>query len=284
MRIPAFAVLRSLVVALLLGSGVVTSSVMSNATAAPARSGVLAPATGVHGADISWPQCPKGMGIKKRRTEGQPMPTKDASFVVVGVTNGPGFHPNPCLAEQVAWVRSHHRYLAAYAMTTYPRKKDIRAYGQDGPYDATKRRGALRNTAYAEATYNLSTMAAANLVVPMIWVDVEPYPTFPWPKNHRNNRAVVKAVLRAYTEAGYQVGLYTYLNGWKIVVGSWQLPDLPTWSTIGGGRAKQARRACGHGPSGGSDWLMQFWRNSRDKDLICPAGAEQGSVMFASPG
>jgi len=223
------------------------------------------------------------MGIKKRRTEGQPMPTTDASFVIVGVTNGPGFHPNPCLSDQVAWVRSHHRYLGAYAMTTFPRKKDILAYGQDGPYDGTTARGALRNTAYAEASFNLSSMAAASMNVPMIWVDVEPYPTFPWPKGHRDNRAVVRAVIKAYNAAGYKVGLYTYPNGWKTVVGSWQLPTVPTWSTIGSGHARHALHACGHGPSGGSDWLMQWWRNHRDKDLICPAGGAQGAAMFASP-
>ncbi len=249
----------------------------------PANAAALAPSAGVHGADISWPQCPKGMGIRKRRTEGQPMPTRDASFVVVGVTNGPGFHPNPCLAEQVAWVKAHQRYLAAYAMTTYPRKKDRAAYGGDGPYDASTARGRLRNTGYAEATFNLSSMAAAALTVPMLWVDVEPYPTFPWSKSHRKNRMVVKAALRAYTEAGLRVGIYTYPNGWKNVVGSWQLPDLPTWSTIGSGHAGHALRACGHGPSGGSDWIMQWWRNNRDKDVICPAADAQVAVMFASP-
>ncbi len=240
-------------------------------------------ATGVHGADISWPNCPKGMGIPSRRTEGQPMPTTDADFVVVGVTNGPGFYPNPCLADQVSWVASHQRLLAAYAMTTYPRRWEVRRYGRSGPYDATTARGALRNTAYAEARFNLASMNAARMTVPMIWVDVEPYPASPWSKSHSANRAVVRSVVRAYTDAGYGVGIYTYPNGWKNVVGRWSLPALPTWSTIGGGRAAHARRACGHGPSGGADWIMQWWANHRDKDLICPAGGGQGSAMFASP-
>jgi hypothetical protein len=275
MRIPAGFVLRGVVAIALVAVPAIA--------AVDASAAVLAPTTGVHGGDISWPNCPEGMGIPKRRTEGQPMPTKDASFVIVGVTNGPGFHPNPCLADQVAWVRAHHRYVAAYAMTTFPRKKDIRSYGGDGPYDGTTTRGALRNTAYAEATFNLASMTAAEMTVPMIWVDVEPYPTFPWSKSHRDNRAVVKAVIRAYKAAGYGVGIYTYAYGWKNVVGSWRLPSLPTWSTIGGGHAAEARHACGRGPSGGSDWLMQWWRHNRDKDLICPAAADQGAAMFTAP-
>ena len=275
MRLPAVAALRSLVAIVVLALPALAVNQAEAVTATPS--------TGAHGGDISWPQCPKGMGIKKRRTEGQPMPTKDASFVVVGLTNGPGFHPNPCLADQVAWVSSHHRYLAIYAMTTYPHAKKVATYGQSGPYDGSTARGALRNAAYAEATFNLSTMQSIGLVAPMIWVDVEPYPVSKWSKNHAANRRAVKAVLRAYTEAGYQVGIYTYLNGWRNVVGSWQLPSLPTWSTIGGGHARQARHACGRGPSGGRDWLMQWWHHNRDKDVICPAAAAQGAVMFAAP-
>jgi hypothetical protein len=271
MRVPAVALLRSVLAAALLATPAVALSTADAAVTA----------AGVHGADISWPNCPKGMGIPSRRTEGQPMPTSDASFVVVGLTNGPGFYPNPCLADQVNWVTSHQRLLAAYAMTTYPRQWQIRQYGQSGPYDGSTARGALRNAAYAEATYNLTSMQSAQVTVPMIWVDVEPYPVSPWSKSHSANRAVIRAVLRAYRNAGYRVGIYTYPNGWKDVVGRWTLPALPTWSTIGQGTPRHARHACGHGPSGGSDWIMQWWVNHRDKDLICPAGGEQGAAMFA---
>ena len=51
-----------------------------------------APEQPVLGADISWPQCPKGMGIPERRTLGLPMPLPKAAYVVVGLTNGPGFN------------------------------------------------------------------------------------------------------------------------------------------------------------------------------------------------
>lgn len=274
MRVPAVAVLSRILAAVLV-------AIPALAFSAPASGTVST--TGVHGADISWPNCPKGEGIPSRRTEGQPMPTRDAAFVIVGLTNGPGFYPNPCLSDQLAWVAAHHRLLAAYAMTTYPRGWQVRQYGQAGPYDGTTARGALRNAAYAEASYNLSTMRNAQMTVPMVWVDVEPYPVSPWSHSHSANRAVVRSVIRAYAAAGYQVGIYTYPNGWRQVVGSWHLPSLPTWSTIGGGRATQARRACGRGPSGGPDWLMQWWVNHRDKDLVCPAGGGQGAAMFADP-
>ena len=74
----------------------------------------------VIGADISWPQCPPGMGIEHKETSGQPMPTAEAEYVVIGLTNGPGFHANPCLADQVAWVRERGLLMAAYSVISWP--------------------------------------------------------------------------------------------------------------------------------------------------------------------
>jgi hypothetical protein len=238
---------------------------------------------GIQGADISWPNCPKGEGIPSRRTEGEPMPTKSAQFVIVGLTNGPGFYPNPCLADQLQWVADRHLLLGGYAMTTYPTKHEISTYGQDGPYDGSTDLGALRNAASAEARYNLSTMSSLGMSVPMIWVDVEPYPVSPWSSSHSANRAVVAAVVAAYRRAGYRVGIYTYPNGWRETVGAWRLPSLPTWSTIGAGSQRHADRACGHGPSGGTDWVEQWWVSNRDKDVICPAVAGRTGRIFSKP-
>jgi hypothetical protein len=234
----------------------------------------------VQGADISWPNCPKGEGIPSRRSKGEPMPKPSARFVVLGLTNGPGFHPNPCLANQLAWVNSHDRLIGAYALTTYPGPRELRRYGSTGPYPAGASHAAQRNTGYAEATYNVETMSTVGLHVAMIWVDVEPYPTSPWTHHHAANRAVVTGMIRGYRDAGYQVGLYTYANGWRQVVGRWRLPKIPTWSTIGPGTAALAQKSCTHGPSGGQTWLAQWWRNKRhDFDLICPGT----SPRFTSP-
>jgi hypothetical protein len=238
--------------------------------------------TPLHGADISWPNCPKGEGIPSRRSTGEPLPDSSAQFVLVGLTNGPGFFPNPCLAGQLAWVNQHHRMLAAYAMTTFPRAAHLLRYGQDGPFNGSTARGALRNAGYAEGTYNLSTMAADGIDVPMIWVDVEPYPAAPWTKSHADNRAIVTGAIRAYTDAGHQVGIYTYASGWNQVVGGWQLPTLPAWSTIGNGSAKGAAKDCKRGPSGGTDWIVQWFTPDRDRDLVCPAAPVEG-LLFSQP-
>lgn len=225
---------------------------------------------GTYGADISWPNCPKGMGIPSRRSTGEPMPTRAARFVIVGATNGPGFHPNPCLSSQLRWVQRHHRKLGAYAMTTYPRPSQIRRYGHSGPFGVSGRKAILSNTGYAEALFNLKVMAKTGLQVPMVWVDVEPYPASPWSHHKLANRAVITGAIRGYRASGLPVGIYTNRNGWPAVVGAWQLPSYPTWATAGYSRPRHAHAMCTTGPSGGTTWMVQWWRGHRDYDLVCP--------------
>jgi hypothetical protein len=254
------------------------TALLMTTTAVATAAGASTTTAVVQGADISWPNCPKGEGIPSRRSSGEPLPLPTAQFVVIGLTNGPGFYPNPCLANQLRWARNHRKLIAAYALTTYPTRSEIATYGATGPY-----KSALKNSAYAEAQYNLSTISAVSLTVPMIWVDVEPYPVAPWSHNLAANRTVISAVTAAYAAAGYQVGIYTNPNGWPEVVGNARLTKLPTWSTIGAGRLPGAHRQCSRGPSGGPDWMVQWWIGSRDFDVLCPTGRQYLSSIFAVP-
>ncbi len=79
----------------------------------PSATAQTSVSTHITGADISWPECPKTTGIPSRRGEAKPMPARSARFVMLGLTNGPGFYPNPCLGHQLAWVKRHHTYAAA---------------------------------------------------------------------------------------------------------------------------------------------------------------------------
>jgi hypothetical protein len=235
----------------------------------------------IRGADISWPNCPKGLGIPSRRTKGEPLPKKGTTFVIVGLTNGPGFYPNPCIARQVRWVRNHHMQVGAYAMTTYPTRAERATYASSGPYTGAAH-ASLRNAAYAEALYNVRTMSAQHMKVPTVWVDVEPYPTAPWTHNQKANRLVVQAVIRGYRAKGYHVGLYTYANGWNQVVGRWSLPTVSTWSTVGGRGRKSALAACTTGPSGGRTLVAQWYDTRRDYDLLCPSAQANPGALFTT--
>jgi len=241
---------------------------------ASAASAAVAPTPGVRltGADISWPNCPKGMGIPSRRSKGLPMPLDSAAFVIVGLTNGPGFVANPCLADQVAWVKARQRWLGAYAMTTFPRPRERVAYAQAGPWPVGAPRYAMKNAGYAQAQFNVASMRAVGLEVPFVWVDVEPYPTHPWSASQWANRAVLTGVVRGYEDAGYRVGFYSYLNGWRAVVGDWRKPAYPTWYPVGAepdGYAKARRRCRLPSFSGGPVLIGQWVDGNRDRNLTC---------------
>jgi len=251
------------------------------ATAVPATllatgpaSGAAAPVPGVRltGGDISWPNCPKGLGIPSRRSPGNPMPLTSASFVVIGLTNGPGWAPNPCLADHVDWAKARGVWTTAYSMTTFPTAAQRAEHGGFGPWAATARAARLRNAGYQQALFNVASMEQVGLDVPLVWVDVEPYPTHPWSRDVLANREVVRGVVRGYEDHGYRVGFYSYDGGWRAVVGAWRKPGHPTWVPVGpvaaGLRVASAR--CSRASfSGGPVVLAQWVQDSRDRDVTC---------------
>lgn len=225
----------------------------------------------VLGADISWPQCPEGMGIPERRTLGMPMPVPEAEYVVLGLTNGPGFTDNPCLADQVAWVRERGLMAAAYAVASLPSDTQVAEHGADGPYDGASELGALANTGYQQGLANVATMRQAGLRSPIVWVDVEPVPDFDWGSDVEANGAVVEGAVRAYADAGYEVGVYSTPALWEGVVGDLAL-GLPEWRAAGQTSREEALARCGDDwvIQGGIPVLGQWVEQRRDHNVTCP--------------
>jgi hypothetical protein len=226
----------------------------------------------VQGADISWPQCPKGMGIPQKRTLGMPMPVPEAEFVVIGLTNGPGFTPNPCLDDQVDWVEERGLMAAAYAVTSFPDKATIERYGWDGPYPAGDRLGQLRNVGYQQARYNLDTMSGAGLTSPVVWIDVEPVAHFEWSSDKEANAAVVEGVARGYADAGMDIGVYSTPYLWEVVVGDFRLGGVAEWRAAGQTSREEALARCGSDWSiqGGQGVMGQWVADRRDHNVTCP--------------
>ena len=235
----------------------------------------------VEGGDASWPQCPKGMGIPQKRTEGKPMPLPSAEFVILGLTNGPGFHPNPCLADQVAWVKKRHLMAAAYSIISYPVGDQLETYGGTGPYDASTSSGRLANVGYQEALFNLRTMKRARLTTPIVWLDIEPVADFDWPSDTGANAAVVQGAMRGYTDAGFRVGVYSLESLWTRVVGDLRL-TVPEWRPAGGTSRAEALRRCGADWmfQGGSATLVQWVEDDRDRDVTCPGASAYLTLWF----
>lgn len=231
------------------------------------------------GGDISWPSCPVGTpgALPKKQGKGLPLPGPKAQFVIIGLTNGPGFHPNPCLAWEVQQARRRGLLVAAYAFTTLPNADQIEQYGDRGPY-----RTRLENAAWQQAQINLRSLKTAGLPTRTIWIDVEPQPYLsPWGTDVEANRTVVLTVREAYRKAGYATGFYSSDTPWKTITGGLQLPD-PTWVTVGPrGRAAALAKCAAPTFSGGPAVLAQWWDTEvEDLDLVCPG--VDGRSLFST--
>ena len=225
----------------------------------------------VLGADVSWPQCPAGMGIPQKKSHGAPMPIPEAEYVVIGLTNGPGFYPNPCLADQVAWVRDRRLMAAAYAVVSYPEDRHLREHGRNGPFDAATAAGRLANVGYQQARFNVASMQQAGLRTPVVWIDVEPVPDFEWTTDLAANAAVVRGTARGYQDAGYAIGVYSTPALWDIVVGDLAL-GVPEWRAAGQTSREEALSRCGPDwvIQGGEAVLGQWVEADRDQNITCP--------------
>lgn len=235
----------------------------------------------VEGGDLSWPQCPTGMGIKERRTLGLPMPLDSAEYVVIGLTNGPAFTPNPCLASQVEWARTNKVMTSAYSVISYPTEADLREHGEGGPGDPDTTIGRLTNVGYQQARWNLEQMERAGLESPSVWFDVEPVPVWEWSDDIAANRAVVTGALAGYQDAGKRVGVYSIEGLWTPIVGDLQL-QLPEWRPAGEASRAAALERCGGEWmfQGGAAVMVQWLENGRDRNVTCPGESVQLPLWF----
>jgi hypothetical protein len=221
------------------------------------------------------------MGIPQKPTLGLPMPLSSAEFVVLGLTNGPAFTPNPCLAAQTRWVRERGLWAAAYAVNSFPDTETLARYRDAGPFDGSTRLGALGNVGYQQARYNLRTMAAAGLQTPIVWLDVEPVPIFEWSPDTEANAAVVVGAARGYTDAGYRVGAYSTQALWAAVVGDLRL-GIPEWRAAGQTSRAEAVARCGPERmfQGGEPVISQWVESGRDRNITCPGRSAEMGFWF----
>lgn len=243
----------------------------------------IAPRDGeVLGGDVSWPQCPKGTGIPEKQGKGLPMPLPTAEYVVLGLTNGPGFTPNPCLADQVQWAKDNDVLVSVYAVSSYPDAATLRDEGANGPYDASTTIGQLKNVGYAQARFNIGTMATVGLLSPIVWIDVEPVPVFEWSSNLRANAAVIDGVARGYVDAGFRIGVYSTPSLYERVVGDFDLGGVPEWRAAGQTSKAEAINRCGDDWSiqGGKAVMGQWVEAQRDQNVTCPGIAADLGQWF----
>ena len=222
------------------------------------------------GNDISWPQCPTSVG-----GYGLPMPPTTTGFVVMGLTKGLPFTENPCLASQIAWVRTNSRPAHAYTMAGFPTAAQLTTYGASGPWNTSTRAARLSNVGYAEATYAAASLKRIAWHPPVVWIDVEPRSAQPWPTasyaQQLENRYVIEGLMRGLKDAGFAYGVYSNTSGWQSITGSWWLPGVPVWATAGTlDYPNEALDRCTQPSfSGGRPYLSQWWDATRDYDRTC---------------
>lgn len=233
---------------------------------------------GLLGNDISWPNCPVGLGVPGRRSSNEPMPHEDARFVIIGLTNGRAFTRNPCIAKHVKHVKDRGLKAAAYTMLSYPNRSERAAYGRKGPYDARTYVNRIANVGYAQTAYALQTHRAAGLNSPIVWVDVEPRAERPWSARDARNRALITGALRAIADARLSAGIYTYAYAWRDIVGDWRVPAAPLWapshtrSTKFRAKKADAIKSCSRTSfTGGPLVITQWVHRRRDYNVTCPA-------------
>lgn len=268
---------RLRVLALLAAASAVLSPLPASASTPPP------PGSLVRGGDVSWPNCPRSAVVGARHGLGLPMPTSDSRFVVLGLTFGPAFTANPCLAAQVRWARSRHLWTGAYAVVSYPTAAQLARYGGTGTLDQR-----LRRVGAAMAAADLRTLRATGLRVPRVWVDVEPVRGLPWSGRTASNRSLVLGALAGFRAGGVRVGLYSYAYGWRQITGGMQVPGVPTWVPAGAGWSQALARCSQRSFSGAPVWMGQFSDGTRDHDVTCPGVSGSRTrrslfpVMFAS--
>lgn len=269
------ATLAPLALSMVLVVGIVPASAEEAVTTPVAQGSVVG--AGVRGADISWPNCPKGMGVPGRRTLGLPLPTAKARYFVIGLTNGRAFTRNPCLAGHVRAATARGVDASAYTMLSYPNRAERRKHGWSGPFGTATYADRIANVGYAQAAFALDTMVAAGFPAPFVWIDVEPRAERRWSRSTTNNQALIRGALRASGDRGIGAGIYTYALAWRQITGNMAL-DVPLWAPghsrarTFAGRMRQTAASCARaGFTGGPLVMTQWvWRN-RDHNVTCPA-------------
>jgi hypothetical protein len=246
--------------------------VLAAAVATPAAAG----ATSVYGNDISWPQC-SANGAK-----GLPLPTKSAKFVVVGLTKGLPYTPNPCLASHVKHTRAIGAKLGVYTFAAYPSSSELAQKGGSGPYSKSSRLGRLSNVGYAQGKWSVDTMKKYGVKVPLVWLDVEHRTRSPWSKDKAANRAVVAGAVKAITDAGYKYGYYSYTSAWNDIMGG-IASSAPVWATVGNVSRSKAVTMCDRKSfSGGPILISQWYDNTRDHNILCSKATTTAKTTVAA--
>ena len=203
--------------------------------------------------DVSWPNC------------GQPLP-QSPSGIIIGITGGLAFKPNPCLMQET----TASRWVSVYANTGFPEgHKNASRFPNSPRHCSTKDESCLAyNYGYNSGVYDFDQALISGVLAKNWWVDVETENS--WSDNPHINRTVLQGVVDALNPrvGNGLVGFYSYPAQWNIITGSWK-NDYPAWVATGSSQTKDAVNACSQpGFNGGPVELTQY-TSWLDVDYMC---------------
>jgi hypothetical protein len=224
---------------------VVWSAVGNASAAAPFPPGSM-------GIDVSWPNC--DMQIPP-----------DATFGIVGVTQGTPYSTNPCLAEQGAQFPESLSLYANSGWNDHSPHLDPSNPKACAPADA----GCLAyNYGYDAGLAAYDAANAAGVSSGTWWLDVEADNT--WNDDAIQNRRSLQGEYDALTTRGATtIGVYSTNSAWQSITGDWQ-NGWPNWIGSDDPSSAQGGRACtGHQFNGGPTLVVQSDANGIDRDVAC---------------
>ncbi|NGZ99679.1 hypothetical protein G5V59_02835 [Nocardioides sp. W3-2-3] len=246
---------------------------LARATEQP--TGDIAPRDGdVLGGDIRLAPVPEGHGHPAEAGPGSADAPAERGVRRHRAHQRPGLHPEPVPGRPGEVGQGQRQSLVSvYAVSRpTPTRRRSRTTAPTAPTMPRPSSVRLKNVGYAQARFNIGTMAEVGLLSPIIWIDVEPVPIFEWSSDVKANAAVIEGVARGYVDAGFRIGVYSTPSLYARVVGDLDLGGVPEWRAAGQTSRAEALSRCGADWSiqGGTAVLGQWVEQRRDLNVTCP--------------
>lgn len=227
------------------------------------------------GYDVSWPQGDKGL-----------TPPKDALFTIVGLNHDVANDWNSYFGDQFAQAQSGEGAGAIpgasfYVHTANPGRKAASKWPDSGE----NRYGTCQGGDSLACDYEYGKLLALGDVAEaakygaqdaMVWLDIEKE-NYSWqtgPRGPARNRAALEGMVKAFTDHGNDVGLYSSADAMQQIAGELpadsELTGLPNW-VLGSGNLAAARAHCRSAGFGGRVVLAQLAGDNypMDRNLVC---------------
>jgi peptidoglycan hydrolase-like protein with peptidoglycan-binding domain len=279
MRIATLTPLRRSVrtaAALLVCALVVAAPRASGANAAPHVPTWHTPA--YSGQDFGWPDCAKKVG-------GQGMPLPPAAWyrlMVVEVNSHFLMDENPCLAQELAFAKSHSNVIGNYHLPVYPTTAELAQAGYwPRKCASTDLLCHTYNSGYQQGTWAVNLLRSKGSAPRFLWVDVEHRVGQDYSTNIPSNVSLIQGELAGIRSLGVQPGIYSYHYGWKEITGNWEA-NVPQWVTIGRSTSGAARvaRCSSAGFTSGPVVMVQSTTGAFDMDTVCPGFSRSMNALF----